>query len=67
MHHAALTGQVGAVTLILQYGGCCDVESAFMETPLDVALQNPAGFLCVDTTKVVALLQSWELATEEVR
>ena len=63
MHHAALAAELEAVTVLLRYGGLATIESLYLETPLDVAVQNPAAFLGRDTKPIVALLQAWITAT----
>ena len=80
LHYAALAGSAPAVQVLLRANADPTVRSAFLvslavkrrsnlseETPLDVARENAAAYLGVDTAKIVELLQSaeeleWQLA-----
>ena len=64
LHHAAFAGNVEAAALLLRYGAWPRVESMYLETPLDVAKENPAAFLGVDTQHVVGLLEAYSTALE---
>jgi len=67
LHYAAIAGCANAVQVLLRANADPTVRSAFLETPLDVARENAAAYLNVDTEKIVHLLESaealeWELA-----
>lgn len=49
MHYAALAGQHQALAMLRQSGATTSCMSYFMETPQMVAMQNPAGFLGMNT------------------
>lgn len=56
LHYAALAGQPQIVSALLTARADPWAENSFAETPLQVARQNPAAFLQVDTREVVSLL-----------
>eukprot|EP00438_Fugacium_kawagutii_P028925 Skav230023 [mRNA] locus=scaffold769:401108:405961:- [translate_table: standard] len=65
LHYAALAGSSQAVQVLLRANADPMVRSAFLETPLDVARENAAAYLNVDTEpriaeRVVQLLSSAE-------
>lgn len=61
LHCAALGGHAEVVRMLLSARADIRCESEFAEVPIEVAHQNPAGFLGVDTTEVVAVLtEAWE-------
>ncbi|CAK9106156.1 unnamed protein product [Durusdinium trenchii] len=67
LHYAALAGSAPAVQVLLRANADPTVRSAFLETPLDVARENAAAYLGVETAKILELLQSaealeWQLA-----
>lgn len=49
LHYAATAGQLESVELLLSKGAVASVYSYYMETPAQVAEQNPAKFLGVQT------------------
>lgn len=49
LHYAALAGSAPAVQVLLRANADPTVRSAFLETPLDVARENAAAYLGVDT------------------
>jgi hypothetical protein len=55
LHYAATAGQLESVELLLSKGAVASVYSYFMETPAQVAHQNPAAFLGVQTDGVEEL------------
>jgi hypothetical protein len=58
MHYAAATGRVEPVRILLAgWTGAAENQSFDERTPLDLALQNPAFFVGMDTDAVVKLLQ----------
>ena len=59
LHYAALTGNAACAKVCLRYGALCGSMSSYGETPLDVANDNIAEFLGVDTSSVKALLEAW--------
>mmetsp|Transcript_16079 Transcript_16079/g.36906 ORF Transcript_16079/g.36906 Transcript_16079/m.36906 type:complete len:767 (+) Transcript_16079:33-2333(+) len=58
LHYAALAGQHGTVELLLRMGADISIESYLGETAAEVAEQNPASFLGVQTKKVVEVLDA---------
>ena len=56
LHYAAIAGQAESAALLLRFGANPDAESALGETALQVAEQNPAAYLGVDTGAVQACL-----------
>lgn len=60
LHYAALAGSAPAVQVLLRANADPTVRSAFLETPLDVARENAAAYLNVNTEKIIQLLGSAE-------
>lgn len=51
LHYAALAGSAPAVQVLLRANADPTVRSAFLETPLDVARENAAAYLDVNTCR----------------
>jgi len=63
LHSAALCGHGEAVRILLGARADPRAESACAELPIEVAQQNPAGFLGVDSADVLAALEdAWAQA-----
>lgn len=60
LHYAALSGCAPAVRVLLRANGDPAYENRTGRTPLQVALENPASFLGVDTAECVQLLEAAE-------
>lgn len=56
LHYAALAGQAASAQLLIRCSARADIPSIFEELPSDVARQNAAFFLGVDTQGVLDLL-----------
>jgi len=65
LHYAALAGQVEAARTLVRNGAQVKIRSSFGETACDVAQQNVAGFLGVDTTAVRRVLELAATADEQ--
>merc|ERR1712151_913680 len=58
LHHAAAACQPDSIRLLLASGARADKQSFTEETPLDVAVQNPAFFLGKDSAASVHMLDN---------
>mmetsp|Transcript_59483 Transcript_59483/g.112047 ORF Transcript_59483/g.112047 Transcript_59483/m.112047 type:complete len:135 (+) Transcript_59483:2-406(+) len=65
LHYASLTGQAVCTRALLRSGASAFAESAFGETPRDVAEMNVAEYLGVQTQAVCNLLAAWEAVEEQ--
>merc|ERR1711920_498928 len=67
LHYASLAGHVEAVQLLLEARADVRAESSFTEVSVQVARQNPASFLGVDTGDVISVLtQAWQPKSAKV-
>jgi len=54
LHYAALAGEFGAFKVLVDSGASLSLESYFMETAREVAEENAAAVLSVNTNEIVA-------------
>mmetsp|Transcript_67728 Transcript_67728/g.144927 ORF Transcript_67728/g.144927 Transcript_67728/m.144927 type:complete len:760 (+) Transcript_67728:47-2326(+) len=60
LHCAAMGGHAEAVRMLLSARADVRCESSFAEVPIQVAHQNPAVFLGIDTAEVISVLkEAW--------
>jgi hypothetical protein len=64
LHYAAMAGKLEAVEFLLSKGAVASMNSYFMETPAQVAKENPAAFLSVNTDGIADLCSTGELDRE---
>ena len=58
LHYAALGGKVETARVLINAGARVDRVNTSIETPLMTAIENPAGFIGIDTSEVEHLFQA---------